>query len=304
MKKNKIAVIGLSGESIFMKMDHFNKEGETVVADTYHVEYGGKGYNQAVAAKRFGADVAFLTVVGDDDIGKKVKQSLDKEGINSTVIIKENSKSASACILIDKEGRNRVICYPGISSSMTKEDVYLFEEEIKTSKYLLVQLEMSDESLFAAIEIANKYNTLVILNPAPAKSLPSDILSKVYLLTPNEQEASVLFANDDLHRSKYKNVIITKGDDGAVLKEDNNIYNIPTIKVTPVNTTGAGDTYNGILAASLLNGKSMYESCQIAGIGASISVTREFVIDSIPYLDEVLNEYNLYLEKKNTVKLE
>lgn len=304
MKKNKIAVIGLSGESIFMKMDHFNEEGETVVADTYHVEYGGKGYNQAVAAKRFGADVSFLTVVGDDEIGRNVKESLDNEGINSTVIVKNDAKTASACILIDKKGRNRVICYPGISSAMTKEDVYSFEEEIKTSKYLLLQLEMSNESLFAAVELANKYNTHVILNPAPAKSLPSDILSKVYLLTPNEQEASVIFENEDLQSLKYKKVIITKGDEGAVLKEDNNIYSIPTIKVTPVNTTGAGDTYNGILAASLLNGKTIYESCLIAGIGASISVTREFVIDSIPYLDEVLNAYNLYLDKKNTVKLE
>ena len=298
MKENKIAVIGLSGESIFMKMDHFNNEGETVFADTYHIEYGGKGYNQAVAAKRFGSDVSFLTVCGDDEIAKKVKLSLDKEGINSKVIIKENAKSASACILIDKKGHNRVIVYPGVSSQMTKEDVYSFEDEIKSSKYLLLQLETSDEALIAAIEIANKHNTLVILNPAPAKQLPKNLLNSVYLLTPNEQEASVLFDGKDVSNLNYENVIITKGEDGVVLKEKNNIYNFPAMKVTPLNTTGAGDTYNGILASSLLNGYSMVESAKIASVGASLSVTKEFVIDSIPYKEQVLDAYNTYLSKK------
>jgi ribokinase len=298
MKENKIAVIGLSGESIFMKMDHFNNEGETVFADTYNIEYGGKGYNQAVAAKRFGSDVSFLTVCGDDEIAKKVKISLDKEGINSKLIIKENQKSASACILIDKKGHNRVIVYPGVSSQMTKEDVYSFEDEIKSSKYLLLQLETTDEALIAAIEIANKHNTLVILNPAPAKQLPENLLNSVYLLTPNEQEASVLFDGKDVSNLNYENVIITKGEDGVVLKEKNNIYNFPAMKVTPLNTTGAGDTYNGILASSLLNGYSMVESAKIASVGASLSVTKEFVIDSIPYKEQVLDAYNTYLSKK------
>ena len=298
MKENKIAVIGLSGESIFMKMDHFNNEGETVFADTYHVEYGGKGYNQAVAAKRFGTNVSFLTVCGDDEIAKKVKLSLDKEGINSKVIIKENAKSASACILIDKEGRNRVIVYPGISSQMTKEDVYSFEEEIKSSKYLLLQLETSDEALVTAIELANKHNTLVILNPAPAKHLPENVLNSVYLLTPNEQEACVLFNGIDISKLNFENVIITKGEDGVILKEKSSIFSFPAMKVKPINTTGAGDTFNGILAASLVSGYSMEESAKIASVGASLSVTKEFVIDSIPYKEQVLDAYNTYLIKK------
>ena len=298
MKENKIAVIGLSGESIFMKMDHFNNEGETVFADTYHVEYGGKGYNQAVAAKRFGSDVSFLTVCGDDEIGRKVKLSLNKEGINSKVIIKENAKSASACILIDKKGRNRVIVYPGISSQMTKEDVYSFEEEIKSSKYLLLQLETSDEALVTAIELANKHKTLVILNPAPAKYLPESVLNSVYLLTPNEHEACVLFNDKDISKVNFENVIITKGEDGVILKEKSSIFNFPAMKVKALNTTGAGDTFNGILAASLVSGYSMEESVKIASVGASLSVTKEFVIDSIPYKEQVIDAYNTYLSKK------
>ncbi len=287
MKENKIAVIGLSGESIFMKMDHFNEEGETVIANTYHVEYGGKGYNQAVAAKRFGANVSFLTLCGDDEIANKVEQTLIDEGINSFVIKRCNEKSASACIMIDKEGRNRVICYPGVSSKMTKDDVLLFEDEIKTSKYLLLQLEMSDESLFEAVRLAKKHNTLVILNPAPAKELPIELLKEVYLLTPNEHEAKVIFKDIKLHELEFKNVIITLGEKGSVVKENNDLAVISANKVTAINTTGAGDTYNGVLAAALLEGNNLVESAKLAGIASTISVTKEFVIDSIPYRKDI-----------------
>ena len=287
MKENKIAVIGLSGESIFMKMDHFNEEGETVIANTYHVEYGGKGYNQAVAAKRFGANVTFLTLCGDDEIANKVEQTLIDEGINSFVIKRCNEKSASACIMIDKEGRNRVICYPGVSSKMTKDDVLLFEDEIKTSKYLLLQLEMSDESLFEAVRLAKKHNTLVILNPAPAKELPIELLKEVYLLTPNEHEAKVIFKDIKLHDLEFKNVIITLGEKGSVVKENNDLAVISANKVTAINTTGAGDTYNGVLAAALLEGNNLVESAKLAGIASTISVTKEFVIDSIPYRKDI-----------------
>lgn len=289
MKENKIAVIGLSGESIFMKMDHFNEEGETVVANTHHIEYGGKGYNQAVAAKRYGVEVSFLTVCGSDEIANKVEDSLIKENIKTTVI-RKTGKSASACILIDKQGRNRVICYPGVSSSMTKEDVYEFEEEIKTSKYLLLQFEMSDESLFEAIKLAKKHKTLVILNPAPAKKLPMEILEDIYLLTPNEQEAEILFGSTISNVSldkKISNLVITMGDKGSMLYENDQVTLIPAKKVSPLNTTGAGDTYNGVLAASLLEGNTLLEACKLASIAASISVTKEFVMDSIPYRNEI-----------------
>ncbi len=290
MKDNKIAVIGLSGESIFFKMDHFNEEGETVVANTYQVEYGGKGYNQAVAARRYGAKVSFLTLCGDDDIANKVNLTLQNEGINAYVLKRNNKKSASACIMIDKDGRNRVVCYPGVSIEMTKEDVRIFEDEIKSSKYLLLQLEMSDESLFEAIRLAKKHNTQVILNPAPAKKLPQQILKDVYLLTPNEQEASVIFDLkniNDLPKLEYENVIITLGEKGSIVKENNRVYLIPAKKVQSLNTTGAGDTYNGVLAAALLDGISLEKAANIAGVAASISVTKEFVIDSIPYKEDI-----------------
>ncbi len=308
-KENKISVIGLSGESIFMKTDHFHNNGETVVADTYHKEYGGKGYNQAVAAKRYGINVSFLTLVGDDEIGNKVEESLKLEEINSYVIKRNDSKSAVAYILIDKEGNNQVTCYPGISKQMTKEDVKLFESEIATSKYLLLQLEMSDESLEEAIKLATKWNTKVILNPAPYHKVTDILLKKCELLTPNEQEANLLFnLNNDFSINKIKNinydkVVITIGGEGSILKNHNQISKVESLKVEVTNTTGAGDTYNGVLAASLVEDYPLEDAVNLASIAASLSVTKEFVIDSIPNRTEIFEIYQS-LCKKNTVKLE
>lgn len=308
IKENKIAVIGLSGESIFMKVDHFHHDGETVVADVFHKEYGGKGYNQAVACKRFGADVSFLTVIGDDQIGEEVIKSLEKENINGTFIKKNNSKSAYATILIDKIGNNQVTCFPGVSKNLTKEDVLLFEKEIATSKILLLQMEMSDESLFEAISIAKKYDTLVILNPAPAHQIPNEILKQCDIITPNENECEVLFNissnyQTNLLKLEQQNVIVTLGSKGSIVKDGDVVYEIEPLKVNPLNTTGAGDTYNGVLAACILEGFSLKKACIYANFAASISVTKEFVIDSIPYRLEIESKV-IDFYKKNNVKLE
>ncbi len=308
-KENKIAVIGLSGESIFMKTDHFHQNGETVVASVYHKEYGGKGYNQAVAAKRFGVETSFLTLVGDDEIGINVELSLKKEQINSFVIKRKNALSAVAYILIDQNGNNQVTCYPGVSKDMTKEDVQSFENEIATSKYLLLQLEMSDESLAEAINLAKKWHTKVILNPAPYHHIDSNLLAKCDILTPNEIEANELFElNNDysfeaIKAIEHQKVIITMGNKGSILKNDNEIIQIDPLIVKVLNTTGAGDTYNGILAASLVENYAFKEAAILASIAASISVTREFVIDSIPKKSEILPIYESIC-KKNNVKLE
>lgn len=308
IKENKIAVIGLSGESIFMKVDHFHHDGETVVADVFYKEYGGKGYNQAVACKRFGADVSFLTVIGDDQIGEEVIKSLEKENINGTFIKKNNSKSAYAMILIDKIGNNQVTCFPGVSKNLTKEDVLLFEKEIATSKILLLQMEMSDESLFEAISIAKKYDTLVILNPAPAHQIPNEILKQCDIITPNENECEVLFNissnyQTNLLKLEQQNVIVTLGSKGSIVKDGDVVYEIEPLKVNPLNTTGAGDTYNGVLAACILEGFSLKKACIYANFAASISVTKEFVIDSIPNRLEIESKV-IDFYKKNNVKLE
>ena len=297
-KEDKNAVIGLSGESIFMKVDHFNEEGETVVATSYNKEYGGKGYNQALAAARFGKKVSFLTVFGDDEISKCALKSLEKEKINCKAVIKKGLKSAAASIIIDKEGKNRVICYQGASDYLNKEDVRSFEEEIATSKYLLLQLETSKESLEEAINIASKYDTKIILNPAPAYKLDNKLLDKCYIITPNEQEVKILYGlNEEINEKSIlklpqKRIIVTLGDKGSILKDDEIVHRIKPLVVKAINTTGAGDTYNGVLTAALLEGRKLEEAAILASIASSISVSREFVIDSIPYHNEIMEEFD------------
>ena len=276
-KEDKIAVIGLSGESIFMKVDHFNEEGETVVATSYNKEYGGKGYNQALAAARFGKKVSFLTVFGDDEISKCALKSLEKEKINCKAVIKKGLKSAAASIIIDKEGKNRVICYQGASDYLNKEDVRSLEE---------------------AINIASKYDTKIILNPAPAYKLDNKLLDKCYIITPNEQEVKILYGlNEEINeksilRLPQKRIIVTLGDKGSILKDDEIVHHIKPLVVKAINTTGAGDTYNGVLTAALLEGRKLEEAAILASIASSISVSREFVIDSIPYHNEIMKEFD------------
>lgn len=287
MEKLKISVIGLSGLSVFVKCDHFPVEGETALADTFHIEYGGKGFNQAIAAKRCGIDVSFLTAFGDDDIKDKAIKCLNDEGIKVFPIIKKGKESGAATILIDKDGRNRVTCFPGASLDLTKDDVKMFEDEIKQSDILLLQLESSDEALYEAIDIAAENEVKVILNPAPAHLIKEEYLKKCYLITPNELEYQMLFGTKDI-KELGLNVITTLGDKGCIGMVNGSYFEIKAPSLKAINTTGAGDTFNGILASMIVKGNDVNLACKYAVKGASISVTKEFVIDSIPYLDEII----------------
>lgn len=292
MKKNKVIVIGISGESNFYKVKNFGKIGETIISHSYHKEYGGKGYNQAVSLARMGTEVVFLTAFGNDDIKQNALKVLEEENIK-TYYETIDGKSASAAIVIDEAGDNKVFCYSGVSSDLTKESLKLIECEFIESSYILLQLECNDELLSSAIEMANKYNVKVVLNPAPAHKLDKELLKKCYLLTPNENEAKLLFSISDfsveeIKKIPYENVIITLGKNGAILKEGSNIMHISASNVKQINSTGAGDVFNGVLVSFLNKGYSLLEASKYASIGAGMSVTKEFVIDSIPYIDELI----------------
>lgn len=292
MNKNKVIVIGISGESNFYKVDNFGKIGETIISSTFHKEYGGKGYNQAVTLARMGCDVVFLTAFGNDDIKNAALKVLEEEKVK-TYYEDLPGQSASAAIIIDSAGDNKVFCFPGVSSSLTKDSLKLIEKEFESASYILLQLECNDELLKEAINLAIKYNVKVVLNPAPAHKLEKDILDKCYLLTPNEGEAKLLFNIDNFDSSTllslpYNNIIITLGKDGSIVKMGEKIEKIPALNVKQVNSTGAGDVYNGVLVSFLNKGYNLLEASKYASIGAGLSVKKEFVIDSIPYLKDVV----------------
>lgn len=272
----KIAVIGICGQSVFMNVDHFHESGETLAADSIHEEIGGKGINQAIAAQRMGAEVSFLAAIGDDEYGRICTRDIKANGIQAELKRKKGKRTPVAFILTDKQGENRVTVHG--TAELTVDDVKSFETEIATSDILLLQQEVPTEVNETAVAIAKEHSIKVILNPAPARKISDKIAEYVFAVTPNEQEEKFI----DVKR--FQNRITTIGRRGCCI---NGSTVIPAINVVPIDTTGAGDTFNGVLAVCIAESKSLEESCKYAVTASGISVERNYVIDSIPSREEV-----------------
>ncbi|MBR6796559.1 MAG: ribokinase [Clostridia bacterium] len=286
----KITVIGLGGMSCFLKVDHFHAEGETVKAESIFFEAGGKGYNQAVVAARLGAKVSFIGGVGSDANALFCKSVLEKEGVEPLFCTKPGEDTAYACILTDAEGRNRVTVYRGAAEQINEQDVYGFENEIASSDLLMLQLEVNDCVLKAAFETAKKHGVAVVFNPAPARMIDKKFLTDSYVITPNEQEAKTLFGEDfvaGLRECGIKRAVITLGGDGALVFEDGTVTHVPPVKVDVKDTTGAGDCFNAALAVAITEGKSLVEAAEFASKAAALSVSKEHVIDALPFRSEL-----------------
>ena len=263
-------MIGLAGTSAFLRVPRFHTGGETVHADALHVEYGGKGFNQAVAAARWGAETSFLAAVGAVDVGS-MGAVLDGEGIAHRLVVKEGT-SAYAAILTDPSGETRVTVYPGVRLEVA--DVEAFEDEIAAAAVLLLTNEVAEDVNVRAVELAARHRTKVIFNPAPARPLPETILRGAWLFTPNAFETAGLEAN--------WNVVETRGGDGCFIRATGR--RVPAAPVGEVvDTTGAGDTFNGVLAAELAVGADLETACTIANAAAGRSVTKRYVLPSIPF---------------------
>lgn len=272
---SKIAVIGIVGNSVFLPVERFHEGGETVEAKSVHFEPGGKGFNQAVAAARYGASVSFFAAVGSDSFDK-MQGFLQNEGIEAVLVEKEDN-TAFAAIVTDKSGSNHVTVYQG--AQLEAKDISLFEENIKNADILLINNEVSEQINLEAVKIAKKYGVTVILNPAPARKTDPYILENVDLFTPNEHET--------LDIENNKNVIKTVGKNGCVLLASGET--IPAVSVGEVvDTTGAGDTFNGVLAAVLSEGKDQSTAARMANLASSIGVTRKYAVSSIPTKAEIL----------------
>ncbi len=278
----KISVIGICGRSVFMPVDHFHAPGETVVAKELAYELGGKGFNQAIAAARMGAEVSFLAAMGDDEITDECEAVLKGDGIKSYVIRKHGQKSAIAFILTDKDGENRVTEYE--DAKLSVEDILTYEKEISESEFLMIQNEVPEEVNDKALEIAHKYGVKVIYNPAPARKSTSTKNFKYYVGTPNEHERA--FCDE----GRFDNYIITLGKNGCLV---NGKTEIPAIDVKPVDTTGAGDTFNGYLAACLLEGMEIELAAKYAVAASGLSVSKKYVVGAIPYREEVEKILNI-----------
>lgn len=307
-----ILVIGSSNTDFSLKVKSLPKPGETVLGSGFAVQAGGKGANQAVAAARLGSDVKFFCKVGEDNNGRAALEAYRKEGIGDEFfLVDKETPSGAAMIFIDSGGENIIAVASGANCKMSPSDI---DRIGSFSDYdiVLTQLEIPVETVAGVCGRAHNEGALVVLNPAPARPLSPDILGNVDILTPNETEAQILTGvkidteEDARNACKVlcdagvKSVVVTLGGKGAYVYSESTKELVPAFKVDPVDTTAAGDVFNGALCTALSEGCSLLSAVRFATAASAIAVTRRGAQDSAPTRDSVdsfLNKYNNRNEK-------
>lgn len=299
MNKPRITVIGSSNTDLICRVPRIPRGGETILGTDFFTVQGGKGANQAVAAARAGGQVTFIACVGNDNFGKNAIEAYRKEGINTNCIqIADDVATGVALINVADSGENSISVAPGANSRLTPLIVENFRQVILHSDLILVQLEIPIETVYYVVELGHKTNIPVVLNPAPAQKIDPLILKQITLITPNEHEAYLLTGLDEksdgveqcaieLQRQGTQTVIITLGSKGAYYLDNDQSGIVEGIAVKAVDTTAAGDTFNGYLAVALAQGKPIHEAITIANRAAALSVTRLGAQSSIPFFEEL-----------------
>ena len=267
----RITIIGLVGKSLFFDVPRFHAGGETIHASGFHEEWGGKGFNQAVAAARQDAAVTFLGAVNASDV-KPLKDFCAKEGVRAILAAKKKP-TACAAILTDGTGETRVTVYPG--AELEARDVDGFAGAIAMADLLLLNNEVPEAVNLAAVELAAKYGVKILFNPAPARKLPRTVMDAVAIWTPNEFEESAI-------GDVAGEVVTTLGARGCRIRSTGEV--IPAAPCERVvDTTGAGDTFSGVLAVRLAEGESLRDACIAANAAAAEEVVSRYVMPSIPH---------------------
>jgi len=293
--KPKIVVVGSSNTDMIIRLKRVPRLGETVLGGNFLTAGGGKGANQAVAASRAGGRVSLIARVGQDSLGDEAIKAFRKNGIEASYVTRDRDlASGAALIFVDGRGENCIAVASGANAGLSPAQVHQARAVISRAKVLLLQLETPMQTVIAAARLAKVYGVQVILNPAPARRLPSELLRCVSILTPNESEAELLTgirlsglaaakkAANKLVERGVGTVVLTLGARGALIANDEVTQVVPGFRVKAVDTTGAGDTFNGALAVALAEGKPLSEAVHIANAAAAISVTRVGAQSSAP----------------------
>lgn len=296
----KIIVIGSSNVDMVVRTSHLPAPGETILGGEFFMNQGGKGANQAVAIKRLGGNLIFMAKLGNDVLGRQSVGYFKKEGIDTRYIaLDEDSASGVALISVDDHAENSIVVASGANMLLNEQDVDKMLEEMCEGDILLMQLEIPLQTVEYAARKAFGKGVKVVLNPAPARSLPKELFRHLYMVTPNRIEAEMLtgikIANDadvekvaeEICAMGVKNVIITLGSKGCLIREEGVSYRIDAFKVAPVDTTAAGDTFNGALCVGLSEGMDLKQAAVVASKASSIAVTRMGAQSSIPYREEL-----------------
>lgn len=296
----KILVVGSSNTDMVIKARHLPRPGETIMGGTFFMNPGGKGANQAVAVARLGGQVTFICKTGSDIFGHQSQQLFEEEGINTSYIFSDSEHpSGVALITVDDKAENCIVVASGANANLLPSDLIKAEEAIEQADLVLLQLEIPMQTVEHVVETAFRMGKKVILNPAPAHPLSSVLLQHLYLITPNEteaemisgvkitDEASAVEAARTLSEMGVQNVIITLGSKGALVYYGGGVDFVSALKVDAVDTTAAGDVFNGALTVALSEGRSLTDAVRFACKASAISVTRVGAQASAPYRNEV-----------------
>ena len=299
-EKDRIVVVGSANMDMVISASHFPHPGETLAGYGFMTNHGGKGANQAVAAARLGANVSYIGKVGNDGFGHATIEMLRNEGIDvSGLTVAEDVPTGVAIITTVPDGENTIIIEPGANAKLTKEDIVQAKYIFAQAAIVLMQLETPIPTLIKAAEMARQQGAYVVLNPAPATLLPTELLKNVDLLIPNETEAATISgldiatggdikaAMERLQALGVQNVIVTLGSKGACTAIDGEMVTVPSIKVDAVDTTAAGDTFCGALCTALTKGYTLPQAMQYGCKAAAVSVTRRGAQMSMPYKEEI-----------------
>ncbi|WPU92454.1 ribokinase [Mucilaginibacter sabulilitoris] len=296
----KILVVGSNNTDMVIKADRLPKAGETILGGTFFMNPGGKGANQAVAAARLGGQVTFISKIGNDVFGKQAVQLFKDGGIDTSFIFSDpDNPSGVALITVDNAAENCIVVASGANATLLPKDLQEAKTEIENAGVVLMQLEIPLETVEYVTAIASSCNVPIILNPAPICALSDKLLKNLYIITPNSVEASMLtgikvidqesakLAAIAIHKKGVKIVIITLGAEGALIFNNGEFIMVAAEKVKPVDTTAAGDVFNGALAIAVAEGKGIETAVRFACKAAGIAVTRLGAQSSAPYKREM-----------------
>jgi ribokinase len=300
MEKARIALLGSLNLDLVLHMPRMPAAGETLASDASAIFRGGKGANQAVACARMGAAVSMIGRLGDDPSATMLRAALTAEGIDDKgVATTANTASGTAVILLTPDGQNRIMLIGGANAAVSAADIARQAEAFDGAKLLICQLEVPMDAVDAAIDRAAMLGIPVLLNPAPARGLPAELIAKIDYLIPNESEAalltgiavdgldSALTAAQALRRQGARNVIVTLGASGILILDGDGHRHMPALPAEVVDTTAAGDSFIGGFAAGIVEGLSLDGAAQLGLRAARVCVGRPGAQAALPYRAEV-----------------